>query len=61
MARIIAVSTAELRKRRADIVRRLGGDLDELRARSDKHAVTPDERDLLLELEEVDFLLGADA
>ena len=61
MARIIELSTAELRERRDEILRRLDGDISDLRARASRHEVTPDGRDLLLELEEVEFLLGADA
>lgn len=56
------LTCAELLERRRDILARLhGGDLDELREPADSHAVTPDERDLLLALEEVDLLPGDDA
>jgi hypothetical protein len=56
---LIPVSRDELLRRRAAILARIP-DLAEFRRRAAEHAITPDERDVLIEREEVDFLLGDD-
>jgi hypothetical protein len=58
---LIEVTPAQLQRQRADILSRLPVPLSELRRRAADHVATPDERELLIELEEVDFLLGDDA
>jgi hypothetical protein len=58
-AELITVSREELQQRRMAILARVP-DVDALRQRAVDHAITPDERDVLIELEEVDFLLGDD-
>jgi hypothetical protein len=58
-AELVQVSRDELRARRREILDRMT-DVDDIRRRARADLVTPDERDLLLELEEVDFLLGDD-
>ncbi len=47
-------------RRRAILATISGGDEAELRRRAEDHSITPEERDTLNELEEVDFLLGDD-
>ncbi|MFC5993540.1 hypothetical protein ACFQE5_04830 [Pseudonocardia hispaniensis] len=54
---LVPLTREELLARRRAILREVP-DLAELHRRADTHAITPDERDLLIELEEVDFLLG---
>jgi len=58
-AELVQVSRDELRARRREILDRMT-DVEDIRRRARADLVTPDERDLLLELEEVDFLLGDD-
>jgi hypothetical protein len=58
-AELVQVSRDELRARRREILDQMT-DVDDIRWRARADMVTPDERDLLLELEEVDFLLGDD-
>jgi hypothetical protein len=58
---LIDVTRHELQRRRAAILARIGTPLDELRRRAADHVATPEEREVLIELEEVDFLLGDDA
>jgi hypothetical protein len=58
-AELISVSRDELQQRRRELLQKVA-DVDDLRRRADEHALTPDERDVLIELEEVDFLLGND-
>lgn len=56
---LVNVTREALLAHRDDLLRQIP-DLDDLRRRADEHAVTPDERDLMIELEEVEFLLGDD-
>jgi hypothetical protein len=56
---VVTYTRDELLKQRGEILRKIP-DLDELRSRAERHAETPDERDLLIDLREVDFLLGDD-
>lgn len=60
-AEVVQVTREQLEDRHRQIVRRIGGDLTDLRQHAEDHVLTPDERDLLIELEEVEFLLGDDA
>ena len=58
-AELVQVTRDELRARRRQILNQMA-DVEDIRRRARADLVTPDERDLLLELEEVDFLLGDD-
>lgn len=58
---LIDVTRAELQSRRDAILSRLDTPLEVLQQRAADHVATPDEREVLIELEEVDFLLGDDA
>jgi hypothetical protein len=58
-AELITMSREDLQRRREAILARIP-DVAALRRRATDHAITPDERDVLIELEEVDFLLGDD-
>jgi hypothetical protein len=61
-AEVVHFTRDELEERRRSIIARIAdGDLEALRQRAADHVLTPEERDLLLELREVDFLLGDDA
>ena len=60
-ARLVRHTREELEARRRDVVARLDPDERTVRARAEQGMLTPEERDLLLELEGVDFLLGEDA
>lgn len=48
----------ELEARRRKIVERMETDERTLRVRAEAGVLTPDERDVLLELDGIDFLLG---
>ncbi|OZM84108.1 hypothetical protein [Pseudonocardia sp. MH-G8] len=60
-ARLVRHTREELEARRRDAVARLDPDERTVRARAEQGTLTPEERDLLLDLEGVDFLLGEDA
>jgi hypothetical protein len=55
-AEVIRYTPEQLRTKRAALLQRIG-DRDQLLQRAELHVMTPDERDLLHELEEVEFLL----
>jgi hypothetical protein len=57
---LVSLTRDELEKRRAELLAGVADPAD-LRRRAAAHAITPDERDVLIELEEVEFLLGDDA
>lgn len=57
---VVSLSRGELETHRARLLAEITDPAD-LRRRAVEHAITPDERDLLIELEEVEFLLGDDA
>ncbi|RZT84040.1 hypothetical protein EV383_0873 [Pseudonocardia sediminis] len=57
-AKLVKHTREELLTRRSEIVDLMVPDELTVRARADRGALTPDERDLLLELEGIDFLLG---
>lgn len=59
-AKLVRHTREELEARRRAIVARMDPDERTVRARAEQDALTPEERDLLLELEGVDFLLGDD-
>lgn len=56
-AETVHVSREQLERRRQEIISLVPGDIAELRERAEEHVLTPDERDLLLELEGIEFLL----
>ncbi|WP_219415487.1 hypothetical protein [Pseudonocardia nigra] len=58
-AEVVTMSREDLQQRRRELLARIP-DERVLRQRAREHAITPDERDVLIELEEVDFLLGDD-
>lgn len=58
-AELVQVSHESLLAHRRTILEQVP-DVADLRRRSHSGRVTPDERDLMLDLEEVDFLLGDD-
>jgi hypothetical protein len=55
------VTREQLEKRRRAALARLDISERDLRQRAVEHVLTPEERDVLTELEEIDFLLGEDA
>lgn len=59
-AELHEVTRAELLERRRTALRDLGIPEDELRQRALEHVLTPEERDTMAALEEIDFLLGDD-
>ena len=60
-AELYEVTRGQLEQRRRGVLARLGISERELRQRAVEHVLTPEERDTLAELEEIDFLLGDDA
>ncbi len=60
-AELYEVTRKQLADRRSAALARLDIPEDELRQRAVEHVLTPEERDALIELEEIDFLLGDDA
>ncbi len=60
-ARLVKHTREELEARRREIVDRMEPDEATVRARGDDGSLTPEERDLLVELEGIDFLLGDSA
>jgi len=52
------VTRKDLEERRAVLLERSGLDLGELRSRAETYSVTPEQRDILDALEDVDYLLG---
>lgn len=59
-ARLVRHTRDDLERRRREIVARMEPDEATVRARAVDGSLTPEERDLLVELEGVDFLLGDD-
>ncbi|GAA1070350.1 MULTISPECIES: hypothetical protein [Pseudonocardia] len=57
-AKLVWHERTDLEHRRAELVRRMDPDERTVRYRAEQGTVTPEERDLLLELEGIDFLLG---
>ena len=57
-ARLVKHTREDLEKRRREIVSRMEPNEATVRARGDDGSLTPEERDLLVELEGIDFLLG---
>lgn len=60
-AELYEVTRDQLTERRRAALARLDIPERELRERAAEHVLTPEERDTLTELEEIDFLLGEDA
>lgn len=60
-AELVHLTRDQLLERRRLILGRIDVDELTLRERAQDHALTPEERDALLELEAVTFLLGDDA
>ncbi len=60
-AELFEVTRAQLDERRRVALARLDISEPELLQRAVEHVLTPEERDTLTELEEIDFLLGDDA
>ncbi|MGH3874118.1 MAG: hypothetical protein ACRDSR_21895 [Pseudonocardiaceae bacterium] len=59
-AELYEVTREQLTERRRVALARLDIPEHELRQRAVDHVLTPEERDALTELEEIDFLLGDD-
>lgn len=57
-ARLVRHTRGELLDRRRDIVAQLQPDETAVRRHADRGSLTPAERDLLVELDGIDFLLG---
>lgn len=57
-ARLVRHTRGELERRRREIVDRMEPDEATVRAHEDDGSLTPEERDLLVELDGIDFLLG---
>ncbi|MBN9739181.1 MULTISPECIES: hypothetical protein [unclassified Pseudonocardia] len=57
-ARLVRHERSDLVERRREIVERMEPDEATVRSRGDNGSLTPEERDLLVELEGIDFLLG---
>ncbi len=57
-AELYEVTRPQLEERRRAVLTRLDISERELRQRAVEHVLTPEERDALTELEEIDFLLG---
>ena len=57
---LVNMTRDELERRRAEVLDRIA-DVAALRDRAGRDALSPDERDQLVELSEVEFLLGEDA
>lgn len=53
------VDLDQLKSRREALIRQSGLNLEELRARAAVWAITPEQRDILEELDDVDYLLEA--
>lgn len=60
-AKMVWHTREDLGRRRAQLVERMDPDERTVRARAEQGTLTPEERDLILELEGIDFLLGDDA
>lgn len=60
-AELYEVTREQLTEQRRAALARLGVPEHDLRQRAAEHVLTPEERDTLTELEEIDFLLGDDA
>lgn len=58
MTKIASLSDAELRRRRDDIVDRLGLSIDDLRTRARNYTLVGEEHDAWEQLESIAFLLG---
>lgn len=53
------VSRATLEERRTALLERSGLELEELRSRAETYALSPEQRDILDAVEDVDYLLDA--
>jgi hypothetical protein len=60
VSRVVAVTRAQLAKRRAEVLANLNLGVDELRRARDTRGLTSEEWDALEEIDEIDFLLGDD-
>lgn len=60
-AELYEVTREQLMRQRSEALTRLGIPERDLHQRAAEHVLTPEERDTLTELEEIDFLLGDDA
>lgn len=60
-AELYEVTREQLTERRCAVLARLDVPEHKLRQRAADHVLSPEERDALSELEEIDFLLGDDA
>lgn len=60
-AELHEVTRPQLQERRRTVLTRVDISERELRQRAADHVLTPEERDVVIELEEIDFLLGGDA
>lgn len=58
MPTVEVLSALELRQRREAVLERAGMPEDVLRARADQYLLTPEFAALVIELDEIDFLLG---
>ncbi|MGH3797741.1 MAG: hypothetical protein ACRDSP_22955 [Pseudonocardiaceae bacterium] len=59
-AELYEVTRQQLEERRSAVLERLDISEDELRQRAAGYVLTPEEREALIELEEIDFLLGGE-
>jgi len=55
---VLTVTRDELLAKREQLLARTGLTREQLQERADSYSLTPDEWDLLTELEHIDFLLG---
>lgn len=60
-AELVHLTRDQLSERRHDVLARVDVDEATLFQRAKDHALTPEERDAVLELEAIQFLLGEDA
>lgn len=58
--KVVRYTREQLEERRRAIIAEIPGGLEALRRRAASHFLTPEERDVLVDLEGVDFLLGDD-
>jgi hypothetical protein len=57
---LVTMTKDQLKRRQAEVLAGID-DVDDLKERAERDALSPDERDQLAELSEVEFLLGDDA
>jgi hypothetical protein len=57
---LVTMTKDQLKRRQAEVLAGID-DVDDLKERAERDALSPDERDQLAELSEVEFLLGHDA